>query len=54
MEKLEGENSFLRENFHFPGLKSCQNRAVQIEEKENYLEEKKEPIVFPTQSMTSF
>ena len=46
MEKLESEVSFPRENFHFPNWTVVKTEysevlAVQIEEKENSLEEKK-------------
>ena len=46
IEKLEGEVSFLRENFSFPRSDSCltersEVQTVQIEEKKSSLEEKK-------------
>ena len=51
IEKLEGEVSFLRENFSFPRSDSCltersEVQTVQIEEKKSSLEEKKSLRVF--------
>ena len=51
MEKLEGELSFPRENFHFPRSDSCLTERSEVRQsrsrkRKNSLEEKKEPESF--------